>query len=428
MVGIEKLLLNMVFIMIPILCYQIFFMGDHRRPIHPKPMVIAFCFSLSILLCMTFPFQVIPGFIFDLRTIPFILAFLYGGYKAGLIAAFTLYAYRTLLGGEGVWNVYVVYSFILILSAWMSLEYKTYSKRMRYAGTISLSVLTSLLMILNTSILGQFPEGVGLALVGYVILHAVTMGLTVHIIELLHVLRGLQEDSIQNEKKKLISELSITIAREISHPLSSVKRTIENLGHEDFEGNRNSYLLQSLQEIQKAEQAIQQYLCLADDENEQGGQTSFHVGERIRSAVQSMGSYASSRNVQIRDTIQDSIVIQSHPNQFTQLLVNFIKNGIDHMPSGGLLDVKALKMGNELIIHISDTGDGLSEDQIKKLGTLYVDKAPETSNLDMLISYKIVELLHGKVEVRSQKGKGTHFSIIIPLNPTMIQEEYLVLS
>ena len=97
------------------------------------------------------------------------------------------------------------------------------------------------------------------------------------------------------------------------------------------------------------------------------------------------------------------------------------------MPSGGLLDVKALKMGNELIIHISDTGDGLSEDQIKKLGTLYVDKAPET-NLDMLISYKIVELLHGKVEVRSQKGKGTHFSIIIPLNPTMIQEEYLVLS
>ena len=66
------------------------------------------------------------------------------------------------------------------------------------------------------------------------------------------------------------------------------------------------------------------------------------------------------------------------------------------MPSGGFLDVKALKMGNDLVIHISDTGDGFSKDELNKLGTLYYDTMAEETRLDMLISYKIVESLRGK--------------------------------
>ena len=171
---------------------------------------------------------------------------------------------------------------------------------MKYVVTISLSVLTSLLMVLNTMILSEFPEGITTALIGYVILHAVAMGVTVHVIELLRLLHSLQNDLIQREKNTLISDLAILIARELRNPLTSVKISIELIRHEDSGEIRENYISQSLQKIQKAEETIQQYLYLVNDEVKQEGQIKFYIGERIRYVVKAMDSYALSQSPDLR--------------------------------------------------------------------------------------------------------------------------------
>ena len=64
-------------------------------------MVIGAVCGIVVVLCMSFPFTQTPGYIYDLRIIPYVIAIVYGGLTSGTIAALILLSYRYMLGGEG---------------------------------------------------------------------------------------------------------------------------------------------------------------------------------------------------------------------------------------------------------------------------------------------------------------------------------------
>ncbi|MCS7098446.1 MAG: ATP-binding protein [Candidatus Methanomethyliaceae archaeon] len=96
-------------------------------------------------------------------------------------------------------------------------------------------------------------------------------------------------------------------------------------------------------------------------------------------------------------------------------LMNIIENSIEAMPNGGKLEITMNRIESELIIKIKDTGGGMPKEILNKLFTPFLTTKRGGSGLGLYISKKIIEKLGGRIEVESELGRGTTFSIILPL-------------
>ncbi|WP_246145530.1 ATP-binding protein [Bacillus rubiinfantis] len=108
------------------------------------------------------------------------------------------------------------------------------------------------------------------------------------------------------------------------------------------------------------------------------------------------------------------IQIECDENRLKQVFLNFIKNGIEAMPNGGDLYVKTTIHENNVQITIQDTGVGISEEKLKKLGEPFFTTKKQGNGLGLMVSFKIIESHHGKVFVESELNKGTTFNIWLP--------------
>ncbi len=180
MTGTANLIINISFALLPLMF--IYFCSKDFTLQSTKLRLGIIC-SISIVLCMLFPFHILPGYILDLRTIPLFIAILYGGYFSGAISTLILYLFRFYLGGEGIWNVLIVYSSIVILLFLLVSHFQVWSETKKIVGITIIALATSILMIINTN----FREGLPLDVFGticiYIILHGLITFISIRFIE-----------------------------------------------------------------------------------------------------------------------------------------------------------------------------------------------------------------------------------------------------
>ena len=85
------------------------------------------------------------------------------------------------------------------------------------------------------------------------------------------------------------------------------------------------------------------------------------------------------------------------------------------MPSGGQLTVKAYKTGERISIDIADTGEGIPPDRIDRLFDLFYSTKEDGTGLGLSIAKKIIDMHGGEISVKSQEGKGSIFSVLLPV-------------
>ncbi len=109
--------------------------------------------------------------------------------------------------------------------------------------------------------------------------------------------------------------------------------------------------------------------------------------------------------------------------KFKQILLNLLSNAVKFTPDGGRIGVRAARTDDAVEISVSDTGIGIApEDQeavfeeFRQVGTDYVRKR-EGTGLGLALTRKFVELHGGKVGVESEPGKGSTFTLTLPVRP-----------
>jgi signal transduction histidine kinase len=99
-----------------------------------------------------------------------------------------------------------------------------------------------------------------------------------------------------------------------------------------------------------------------------------------------------------------------------QAALNVIQNGAQAMPDGGRLDVILESVGKFAVLRILDEGAGIPEEIREKIFDLYFTTKAEGSGIGLSMTYRILQLHHGSVEVQSREGRGTEFRFRIPLS------------
>jgi two-component system sporulation sensor kinase B len=409
LVGLDYLLLNFLFVFVSVLAF--FSSGLHKKKF--SNYVFGAICGMDVIFCMTFPFTVIPGYMYDLRIVPFLISILYGGIRSGCLVAAVLILYRYYLGGDGFEvTIYSYIPMLLLTIPFTQLKRQPASRWNMIAGT-SLALVSSIAVtFISLSKFGDMKYEFLLFFGYYCGLVTLCMWMTVYMIETMKENAAMREELQRAEKLQVLGELAASIAHEIRNPMTVTKGYIQLLRSRLSDATNLKYVHTALEALDQSESIISDYLLYSKPQAEKIEK--INVKDKLLHIVNIMEPFVTSNGHDLIVQLDESMMIQAEPKKFSQAVVNFIKNAVEAMEQGGKLFIRAYTLENQVVIDIADTGIGMTEEQMLRLGNPFYSTKEKGTGLGLMVSYRIIAAMYGKVKVHSEKGKGTKFTIMIP--------------
>ncbi|WP_318615165.1 ATP-binding protein [Sporosarcina sp. YIM B06819] len=410
---IETLLLNVLFLLMPVLLAVMFFENQLTKT---NKYLLIFLSSVTLVFCMAFPFNLEMGAIFDLRYIPFIIVALFGGYRTVFPLYLVLNCYRFFIGGEGIYQSLVFSTIILIVVPYLNRWFmgKSAKGRVLYAVVVTFLVMACYFFTLSfkySNLTGEFLPLTVYALVIHIIVTSVIMSLIEKVIANVKT----RELYLRSERLRDISDLSASIAHEIRNPLTVTNGFLQLLqGSKTITAEEKSYIEFSLKELERAELIVSDFLTFSKPQSANMVYANFK--DEITYVENIMRPYANLNQVDIQVRFTNSLMKRYDKNQMQQCFINLFKNGIEAMAdNGGALSIDVAEHKKNIMIKISDCGVGMTREEIVQLGKPYYSTKKEGTGLGMLMVYSTIGNVKGKIDVKSVVGKGTTFLITIPV-------------
>jgi signal transduction histidine kinase len=98
-----------------------------------------------------------------------------------------------------------------------------------------------------------------------------------------------------------------------------------------------------------------------------------------------------------------------------QVLENLVTNAYQAMPEGGTLTIEAKTVRDDVRLSIADTGMGIAKQDMAELFEPLFSTKPRGIGLGLAVTKTLVEANEGSIEVQSQEGKGSTFTLILPV-------------
>ncbi|WP_332699471.1 ATP-binding protein [Halalkalibacter lacteus] len=410
-----QLLVQVIYILFPILLYFPLLKNNSSLKKY-KPIMIGLLCSFTIYLCMTHPISFVTGDLLDLRTIPWIISFQYGGFHVGIIVTGLMFIFSVILGGVGMYGVFIAYSISAVLLFTHFKNFSQLQNKKRLISTLTLTYVTASLVVLSTQLLFNFPiQDVIFFYFFFILVHLASMWFTVYIIETFNEYERLQFELKRSEKLNIVGQMAASVAHEIRNPMTTVQGFLQLLSQDSLTPNKHKEHFQIMkQELNRAETIISDYLTLAKPEA--GKLDKLDLKKQIESINQSFSSFAIMNGVRLKFNIleDDHYYIKASSEKIQQVLVNIIKNAIEVSPKETVVQVSICKRNATIQITITDTGCGMSKEEIKSLGTPFYSLKKNGTGLGLTVCYCIVNSLGGRIEVESEKNHGTTFIISLP--------------
>jgi two-component system, NtrC family, nitrogen regulation sensor histidine kinase NtrY len=226
-----------------------------------------------------------------------------------------------------------------------------------------------------------------------------------------------RERALQAERVAAWRELARRLAHELKNPLFPLQITIENLqrardrsGAEFDEVFKEStgMLLSELSNLKTIVGRFSDFAKMSAPQFEL-----VDINETVRGVIKLYDAHLGpiERHIELED---GEIHIQADGEQLRRALGNLVLNAIDTMPSGGLLRVTTAKTAGGARLSVSDTGQGLTEEECARLFTPYYTTKQHGTGLGLAIVQSVVSDHHGRISVSSEPGRGATFTIDLP--------------
>jgi len=230
-----------------------------------------------------------------------------------------------------------------------------------------------------------------------------------------------------------LSKLTGGLAHEIKNPLSTIKINLE-LVSEDLEdlgpaesgkinanrdGPKFKRALRKISVIQKETDRLEQIL---DGFLHYVGRTELQlanvdINELISDMIDFYSPQAHSHSVRIHQGLYNQpLICKIDADMLKQVILNLFINAQQAMSGGGELMIRTDRQEEDAVIQISDTGSGIAPDKLPHIFDAYYSSRPEGSGLGLPTAKKIIQTHKGSIRVDSEPGKGTSFTISLPIH------------
>ncbi|MFN3420078.1 MAG: two-component system sensor histidine kinase NtrB [Pyrinomonadaceae bacterium] len=227
------------------------------------------------------------------------------------------------------------------------------------------------------------------------------------------------------EKLAAVGRLAAGVVHEINNPLATIAACAEALEQRAKEGAFEGC---------EAADDVQEYLGLIKSEAfrcksittglldfsraRTGNRIPIDIGEILRSSANLVSHQKRGENVLIELEIADDIPqVKADGGQIQQAVIALATNAIDAMPDGGTLTFRAYGQSKSVAIEVEDTGIGIPPDDMSKIFEPFftTKEVGKGTGLGLAVCYGIITDHSGRLSVRSTVGKGTTFTILLPI-------------
>ncbi len=223
-----------------------------------------------------------------------------------------------------------------------------------------------------------------------------------------------RDRAVQAERVAAWRELARRLAHELKNPLFPLQITLENLrkAHEvkspDFEAILNESTATLLAELANLKTIIGRFSDFAKMPAPQFEDADLNA--IVRDAVRLHQGVIQPQ----LDLAPGELRIEADPEQIRRMLGNLILNARDAMPDGGTLRITTERIEGGARLTVSDTGSGLTREECDRLFTPYYTTKQHGTGLGLAIVQSVVSDHRGRIDVASEPGQGTTFTIDLP--------------
>jgi signal transduction histidine kinase len=235
--------------------------------------------------------------------------------------------------------------------------------------------------------------------------------------------KRLENAKLQGERLAVVGTMAAQVAHEVRNPLGSITLNLD-LIHKEIDKLADSsrhppqegrvLVNEMRQEVHRIQHVIEDYLQFARLPKMQ--RRPLALNELLDQKLAFMHGVIQEANVTLRIEFDPILpTVNADGEQLWQAALNLIRNSLEAMPGGGALTVGTGCDDAQIVLRVTDTGKGIPEEQVRQIFVPFFSTKAEGTGLGLALAQQIVTEHGGHIECTSAVGKGSTFTIYLPL-------------
>ena len=253
----------------------------------------------------------------------------------------------------------------------------------------------------------------------YIVLFSIILLLLIGI--MVYIYRTiLMKRRIEEEANKAKLQFFTNISHELRTPLTLIADPVNYIIHDD---NLNSQQRSMLQIVQRNVLVLTQLVSeILDFRKVQNGKmelrlSDFNLAESMKQWIKLFSASAQKKHITISMDAPDTIMLRADQDKIERICYNLLSNALKYTSEGGEISLMAKEEGGRVMISVADNGCGISSDELPYIFDRFYQakNAGRGTGIGLAIVKAFTELHHGEVSATSVEGKGSTFTIHIPV-------------
>jgi signal transduction histidine kinase len=226
-----------------------------------------------------------------------------------------------------------------------------------------------------------------------------------------------ERKQLESKHSRTVGELSASIAHEIRNPVTAAKSLLQQIGEDPSSEDNMEYAKIALEELDRVEQSISHLLRFAREQDLDV--RDMNLEDTIESALDTFRDRIESSDVDIERDVEPCSM-RGDPEKIRRVVINLVGNALDAVDeNNGASKRVRVSSGNNLAdtevwLRVKDNGEGIEPDRLDKIFSPFHTSKKTGTGLGLAITKKVVEAHGGLIEVTSDIGAGTEFTVVFP--------------
>ncbi|MDT8901419.1 two-component system sensor histidine kinase NtrB [Anaeroselena agilis] len=215
------------------------------------------------------------------------------------------------------------------------------------------------------------------------------------------------------DRLNLIGEMATGVVHEIRNPMTVIRGYVQRMMLKADQSQTAQYAV-IIEEIDHMNETMTAFLSLAKNRRVEIGLHNINgIIENIMPLIEADANKAGV-HVDFRPAEQP-LMVYADDKEIRQLVLNLARNAIEATPSRGAMSVRTALNEKAVCLTVTDTGEGIAPWNLEKIFDPFFTTKDAGTGLGLAICKSIIDRHHGRIDVQSQRGRGTVFTVELPV-------------